>query len=192
MTVEGNVAIIGMGPVSAGPFQIGFDEIPEATEIGSHAMLDAGNDAINVILANYARIRHARSGLVFHARYSDTMKPRQLRVYGKSFGYASNIIEPRSHNTHLIVEREDGGAFDIDSFEYMGNVYGGGGDFEVRGTFGNDSTMKVVKTFGTSKTKINTMQLGWKGLKRLVIDYGHPEATSKAFAAVDNFVGQIP
>ncbi len=109
-------------------------------------------------------------------------------AYGPPEGYASRVIHPFDFGNQFQVDRADGGAFDLLSFDYAASRFGGPGDFVITGTFASGGTQQETVSFSGSKS-FSTLDLNWTDLTQVRISYAG--GLNHAYGALDNFVLEV-
>ena len=88
---------------------------------------DAGQPAYGTYAEDGFALRNASVG-------------KSLLTYGPAQGYASTVFQPENWGEAVILERADGGSFDLASFAYAAGRWGEAGDLTVVGRFAGGGT----------------------------------------------------
>ncbi len=117
------------------------------------------------------------SGYLFEdAGYLDA---HDLDVVGIANGFSSTVIE--NHKWSRAIDlKNPGGFFNLTSFDYATNQWGGDMTVNVTAFFINGTTEAL--TLSSNKKKLTTQVVNWKGVEK--VEFKYP----KANGALDNFV----
>ena len=110
--------------------------------------------------------------------------PDKLQIYGTSNGFQSKVLHPNNWGHSIQLSKTGGGVFDLASFDHAASIWNDKIDATVTGYVANGSTRSA--SFLTSTKQLQTLDLGWTGLDRVVIDFAG--GLNAAYGALDNFV----
>ena len=85
--------------------------------------------------------------------------------------------------SQVVLEKTDGTSFNLTSFSYHGDPWGGIADATVTGT--NSSGGTIISSFNGG-ANFATLTLNWNGLKKVVINYNG--GTNSSYGLLDNFI----
>lgn len=104
-----------------------------------------------------------------------------LGIFGTANGYASNVLQPLRYGRTLTIERANGSAFDLTSFDYAAGRFSTT-DATVTGFRSDGST--VTSSFASSSKSLQTLTLNWNDVTEVVIDFR--TGSNQVFGSIDN------
>jgi len=118
-------------------------------------------------------------GFTFKDDLNDIMK-----IFGAADFYPSKVLHPNEWSRQIFITRTNGGTFDLTSFQYGQDIWG----YTVEATVTGDLTSggTVSQTYTVSNDNMQTLNLNWKNLSSLKIDFSI--GANGNYGALDNFV----
>ena len=113
---------------------------------------------------------------------ADKNASKQLTVLGASAGYPSRVARPQEWGGTILLERADGQAFCLDSFDYVANQWSEAGDLVATGFFADGTTDSASAAF--SSKLLQALDLDWTGLTRVEITFAG--GVNPVYGVVDN------
>jgi hypothetical protein len=107
-----------------------------------------------------------------------------FQIFGTPDTYPSKVLHPNNWSRQIFVTRTNGGNFDLTSFQYGLDIWGYTVEATVTGYLTSGGT--VSQTYTISSWNMQTLNLNWKNLSSVKIDFA--TGADGNYGALDNFV----
>lgn len=120
------------------------------------------------------------SGYKFEGAFSGgALDP--LKIHSNN---GNNCLLNSNFSSKITITKQDNGSFNLSSFNYAGDPWGGIADARASATFSNGTTSFI--DFSTAGTTLKTLSTNWTSLSKVVIDFNG--GTNNAYGLLDDFV----
>ncbi len=107
-----------------------------------------------------------------------------IKIFGTADFYPSKVLHPSEWYRQIFLTRTNDGTFDLKSFQYGVDIYDGTVEATVTGYLTSGGT--VSQTYTVSSDDMQTLNLNWKNLSSVKIDFA--TGADGNYGALDNFV----